>query len=234
MKAGVIGLLPHSPPAGRGGEGRVGARRFSLIQISQDRTTPTPALSQLGGFPFSFARVALFALLLCGCAETNDRSTTPEPAGFWTGPMGGPVPATITGGMVIDTAGLVVLMAEKDPVLVDVGPMPHKPDNIPMEAWVPPPHRTIPGSIWLPGVGAGELAPRLDAWFRAWLLSLTGGDRSKPLVIFCHPNCWGSWNAAKRAIVYGYTAVHWYEEGIEGWQDAGQPTMLVHPELPSG
>jgi PQQ-dependent catabolism-associated CXXCW motif protein len=146
--------------------------------------------------------------------------------------MGGSVPASIAGGEVIDSAGLIALIGEENPVLIDVGPQPHKPDDIAAEQWNPPPHRTIPGSVWLPGVGAGELAPKIDAWYRTRLDALTGGDDVKPLVIFCHPDCWGSWNAAKRAILYGYRAVHWYEEGIEGWQDAGQPTQAVQPELP--
>jgi PQQ-dependent catabolism-associated CXXCW motif protein len=146
--------------------------------------------------------------------------------------MGGPVPATITGGTVITTDELAALIAERDPVLVDVGPMPHKPDNVAAEDWVPPPHRTIPGSVWLPGVGAGELSPALEVWYSAWLIKLTGGSPAKPLVVFCHPDCWGSWNAAKRAIRYGYENVHWYEEGIEGWQEAGHETQVVQPQVP--
>lgn len=173
------------------------------------------------------------ALLLSACAApAPDRATAPEPAGFWTGPMGGPVPATIAGGTVVDTAALADLIAERDPVLVDVGPMPHKPDNIAADAWVPPPHRTLPGSTWLPGAGAGDLPPERDVWYRSWLQVLTGGNSTRPLVIFCHPDCWGSWNAAKRAILYGYSNVHWYEEGIEGWQDSGRETQAVQPELP--
>jgi PQQ-dependent catabolism-associated CXXCW motif protein len=146
--------------------------------------------------------------------------------------MGGAVPATIEGGTVVDSAKLAALIAERHPVLVDVGPTPRKPDNVSAEAWVPPPHRTIPGAVWLPGVGAGELAPNAEAWYRARLGALTGGDLSKPVVVFCHPNCWGSWNAAKRAILYGYTDVHWYEEGIEGWQEAGHETHAVQPQVP--
>ena len=86
--------------------------------------------------------------------------------------------------------------------------------------------------MWLPGAGAGELSPPLDAWYRGWLSKLTGGNQAKPLVVFCHPDCWGSWNAARRAILYGYTDVQWYEEGIEGWQDAGHETQAVQPEPP--
>lgn len=177
-------------------------------------------------------RACLLALLLCACTAAPDRETAPEPDGFWTGPMGGPVPAGIEDGTVIGTAELARMIAAEGPVLVDVGPMPRKPDNVAAEAWTPPPHRTIPGSAWLPGTGAGELTPPLDAWYRERLRTLTGGDRSKALVVFCHPDCWASWNAAKRAIRYGYTDVHWYEEGIEGWQDAGHETEAVLPQLP--
>jgi len=172
------------------------------------------------------------AVLLSACAMAPDRETAPEPDGFWTGPMGGPVPASIEGGTVVDTSELAALIAAQRPVLVDVGPMPHKPDDIAAEAWVPPPHRTLPGSVWLPGAGAGEFSPALDAWYRGWLMKLTGGDQAKPLVVFCHPDCWASWNAARRAVLYGYTAVHWYEEGIEGWQDSGRETQAVQPEPP--
>jgi PQQ-dependent catabolism-associated CXXCW motif protein len=180
----------------------------------------------------SGAKAALLALLLSACVETGDPASVPEPAGFWTGPMGGAVPATITGGTVINSAELAALIAAEQPVLVDVSPLPRKPDNIAAEAWNPPPHRTIPGSVWLPGVGNGEVAPAIDDWYRARLKALSGGDQAKPIVVFCHPDCWGSWNAAKRAILYGYSSVHWYEEGIEGWQDAGHATEVVEAETP--
>jgi rhodanese-related sulfurtransferase len=32
-----------------------------------------------------------------------------------------------------------------------------------------------------------------------------------------------SWNAAKRALSYGYTNVAWYPEGTDGWQRANLP-----------
>jgi PQQ-dependent catabolism-associated CXXCW motif protein len=173
----------------------------------------------------------LLASLLC-IARAEAADPVPEPDGFWTGPMQGAVPATVAGGALIETAELATLIATEMPVMVDVSPLPHKPDNVAAEAWVPPPHRTIPFSVWLPGVGGGEIPARVDGWYRAWLKALTDGDRSRPIVIFCHPNCWGSWNAAKRAIQYGYTSVHWYEQGIEGWQDAGHETDVAQPESP--
>jgi len=183
------------------------------------------------GFLFGFAKAALLVLAL-GVPPAAAQQSVPEPAGFWTGPMQGAVPATIAGGTVIRSAELAALIAQGKPVLVDVGPPPRKPDNVAAEAWSPPPHRTIPGAVWLPGVGKGEIEPAVDEWYRARLQELTGGDQGRAMVIFCHPDCWGSWNAAKRAILYGYSSVHWYEEGIEGWQDAGQPTEVATPEAP--
>ena len=218
-------LLFFTPPTW----GRVGWGKPRLAAGQSSLASPTPALPQVGGGRFLFG-FAIVALLLSACAQTQH--TVPEPAGFWTGPMGGAVPATISGGTVVDTAELAALIAAQQPVLVDVGPMPHKPDNIAADQWTPPPHRTIPGSAWLPGVGAGALAVPADAWYRARLEQLTGGDLGKPLVVFCHPDCWGSWNAAKRAILYGYTDVHWYEEGIEGWQESGHETHVAQPQVP--
>ena len=36
------------------------------------------------------------------------------------------------------------------------------------------------------------------------------GDKDKPIVTFCHPERWGSWNTAKRLTQLGYTHVYWY------------------------
>ena len=33
------------------------------------------------------------------------------------------------------------------------------------------------------------------------------GDKAKAVVTFCRPDCWGSWNAGKRLVRAGYTAV---------------------------
>ena len=59
---------------------------------------------------------------------------------------------------------------------------------------------------------------------------LTGDDRGRPIVFFCEPDCWMSWNAALRAVGYGYAAVHYYPEGAGGWASAGLPLEPVQPE----
>ena len=51
-------------------------------------------------------------------------------------------------------------------------------------------------------------------------------------MLYCHPQCWASWNAAKRAISYGYRKVYWYPDGIEGWEKAGLPTASAVAILP--
>lgn len=185
-------------------------------------------------------RIALLAVAL-GTAwlalgvrgHADETENVPEPPGFWTGEMRGPVPATIAGGSVIEIEELAALVESGAAVLVDVGPPPRRPDDLPAESvWLPPPHRSLPGAVWLPGVGGDEIDDAHDDWFRARLAAFTGGDPARPVVLFCHPNCWASWNAARRAILYGYSQVYWYPGGIEGWQDSDRPTAAVEAEAP--
>ena len=61
----------------------------------------------------------------------------------------------------------------------------------------------------------------MEDYFRTRLALLTAAEPGKPLVFFCQRNCWMSWNAAKRAIEWGYKNVIWYPEGTDGWLDAG-------------
>ena len=72
-----------------------------------------------------------------------------------------------------------------------------------------------------------------DAYFRDNLERLTGGRRDRPLVFFCEPDCWMSWNAALRAVEYGYTAVRYYPDGAAGWANAGLKLTPLQP-VPGG
>jgi PQQ-dependent catabolism-associated CXXCW motif protein len=36
-------------------------------------------------------------------------------------------------------------------------------------------------------------------------------------------DCWMSWNAARRAVALGYSAVNWYPLGADGWANSGLP-----------
>jgi PQQ-dependent catabolism-associated CXXCW motif protein len=181
--------------------------------------------------------VLLLALLLLSpmlaAAAGRARAPAPQPRLYWTGPDHGSVPAAIAGGTVIHTAALASLLRNGGVLLVDVAKATRRPSGLPAGTiWMPPPHFDIPGSIWIPGAGEGAMPANLDAFFRARLKSLTGGDRNRKIVVYCHPQCWLSWNAAKRAISYGYRHVYWYPDGMEGWRKAGHPTAVARPEGP--
>jgi PQQ-dependent catabolism-associated CXXCW motif protein len=181
------------------------------------------------------ARLLLLSLVVAASisATAAGPEHVPEPSGYWQGPIHGPVPATIAGGTVLDTVTLAHLLAGGGVVLLDVAEAPHRPVGLPAgELWLPPPHRDIPGSVWIPDVGRGAISPHFAAWFRTRLAALTDGNRDRRIVVYCHPSCWMSWNAAKRAINDGYRAVFWYPGGVEDWETAGHPTAAAKPEEP--
>jgi PQQ-dependent catabolism-associated CXXCW motif protein len=157
----------------------------------------------------------------------------PEPPGFWTGPTNSPVPATIAGGKIINSARQLQSMLKRpETVIVDVSNAPRRPDNLASGApWLPVPHQAIPGSLWIPGAGLGEIPPAVDDFFRKQLAAATGDDASRRVILYCHKACWLSWNAAKRAISYGYHNVYWYRDGIEGWKAAHFPTVVIEPRV---
>jgi PQQ-dependent catabolism-associated CXXCW motif protein len=159
-------------------------------------------------------------------------STVAEPQHYWTGPINGPVPATLRGAAVIHLRGLLVLRKHGDVLLVDVSDAPRRPPNLaPGAPWLPLPHRAIPDSVWIPGAGLGEVARDVESVFQAQLASGTGNDKRHRVVIYCHERCWLSWNAARRAISYGYRRVYWYPDGVEGWSAARQPTAVIEPAV---
>lgn len=153
----------------------------------------------------------------------------PEPAGFYQGALHGYTPRTVSGGTVVDTEQLAKLIEARHPLLLDVAEKDRKPPSMDKDMIWLPSHRSIPGAVFLQGGGRGDgNGPYADA-FATRLAALTNGDKAKPIVTFCHPDCWGSWNAAKRLIGDGYTHVYWYPEGTEGWQ-AGHDTLVVKPD----
>jgi len=166
-------------------------------------------------------------------AHIADSSPVAEPPGYWTGPINSAVPATISGGKVIhDARALQALLKRPETVIVDVSNAPVRPENLATGApWLPLPHQAIPGSVWIPGVGLGEIPPAAGDFFRRQLAAATGNDPTRPIVIYCHQTCWLSWNAAKRVISYGYLNVYWFRDGIEGWKAAHLPTAVIEPRV---
>ena len=66
-------------------------------------------------------------------------------------------------------------------------------------------------------MGRGQLNSDLEQYFQRALEEVTDKRTSKGLMFYCRPDCWMSWNAAKRALEYGYENVYWFPEGISGW-----------------
>ncbi|MET0312887.1 MAG: rhodanese-like domain-containing protein [Hansschlegelia sp.] len=175
----------------------------------------------------SLLKAAALALaLLPSAALAGGPGSAPEPEGLWTGPLASYTPSTLKGAEVVETAAVADL-AEKGAVLLDVGPADRRPDTLPKTAIWLPQHRAIPGSVWMPGAGEGVLRPEQEKALKDRALALAGGDLAKPVVTYCKPDCWGSWNLGKRLVGWGFTNVRWYPAGVNGWQESDRPTVPV-------
>ncbi|MBA2124631.1 PQQ-dependent catabolism-associated CXXCW motif protein [Hyphomicrobium methylovorum] len=183
-------------------------------------------LAQAASVPPSFA-----ADIEPAAAPAGVRATVPEPADYRTDEYRGPVPQTLKGATVLSDAAAMKLWTAKSAVFIDVYPHPPKPPKLPAGTlWRETTHVSIDNAIWLPNVGYGVLSSTSDAYFRQHLEALTKGDKSRGLVFFCLRDCWMSWNAAKRALSYGYTNVNWYPDGTDGWQEIGGFVTELHAQ----
>jgi PQQ-dependent catabolism-associated CXXCW motif protein len=157
-------------------------------------------------------------------------ATVPEPEGFRLDNYNAPVPEALTGARTVDAAALAAAMAE-GAIAIDVISAPRRPASLPQDRpWLPVPRMHVAGSLWWPDVGRGVISPALDGWFRARLSAVTGGEQGKTIAFYCKTDCWMSWNAAKRAIGYGYRNVLWFPGGAEAWQAAGYRLDPATPE----
>lgn len=174
--------------------------------------------------------------LAAAAFRAEGASAVPEPEGYRLEDFRAPVPETLAGATVLDTEALHALLAASDEViLIDVLPAPRRPENLrPGALWLPRKRRNIPGSVWLPNTGYGILPVEEEAYLRDNLRRLTVGEPGRPLVFYCLAECWMSWNAAKRALSWGYANVYWYPEGTDGWADAGLPLQDAEPAPRAG
>jgi PQQ-dependent catabolism-associated CXXCW motif protein len=175
------------------------------------------------------ASVVLALIALSGMARAQ--SLVPEPEGYRTEDYRAPVPETLAGGRVLTTAEAESIWRAKSGIFIDVLPRPPKPPNLPAgTVWRDKPRLNIPGSIWLPDTGYGELAEATENYLRQGLSRASGGNHSGLIVMYCQADCWMSWNAAKRTISYGYSNVAWYPDGTDGWERANLPVVESQPE----
>lgn len=188
------------------------------------------AIALLGGLGL-LAMPALAQPVAAPSAPSAPTAAPPaEPEGYRLDAYRAPVPATLHGARVLDAAAAAELWRKGGVAFVDVLPRPPKPAGLPAGTlWRDQPHSTIPGAMWLPNVGFGALNAETESYFRAGLSAVTRGDVNAPLVIFCQRDCWMSWNAAKRALAYGYTDVSWFPTGVDGWGEAGLPLEAAQP-----
>jgi PQQ-dependent catabolism-associated CXXCW motif protein len=178
------------------------------------------------------APLTFFLLALAGApGYAQQRPPVEEPAGYRLENYRAPVPSTLKGAKVVDTGEAIAIWSQKAGVFVDTLPRPPRPAGLPKDVvWRDTPRSDIPGSVWLPDTGYGELAESTRAYFENGLSKAAKGDKTRLLVFYCLKDCWMSWNAAKRALEGGYANVAWYPEGTDGWAGAGQPLEPRDPQ----
>lgn len=132
--------------------------------------------------------------------------------------LGGPTPTSIPGGKVIATQQLAQLLQQQQGrvlLLHAYGGMQHLPGAIPV----------------VPASQGGSFDDQVQREFGQYLYQATGGDATRTLVFYCGGvQCWGSYNAALRAIRMGFRDVHWYRGGIEAWGQSGLPVLTAEAQ----
>ena len=145
-----------------------------------------------------------------------------------------PVPDDVPGAKRV-SAKQVREMAAKGALLIDVFGAPQSRYDELNGTWlVSEPRLSLPGAVWLPEVGRGSDVEAIQTYFQRNLDRLTGGDKARPIIIFCVADCWMSWNAVQRVRGFGYTNVSWFAEGTDGWLDQGwtlEPVLPVPVEI---
>jgi adenylate cyclase len=123
----------------------------------------------------------------------------------------GLTPTTAPGAQTIRTGDLVSLLAERQPLVIDVLTY----------FW----GRSIPGAVGLKHAGAGgSFSGSGQDRLRGKMAELTGGDLSKPIVaVGWNSERFDGRNLAHRLVAMGYTNVYWYRGGREAWEVAGLP-----------
>ena len=180
------------------------------------------------------------AILLCLClipnagsAASSDEHKASRPelfhpkTGLRIGRFRGPTPDDVPKAKRISAAQV---RAMTKAVRLDVGPAASsRYDDLDGTWLVNRQHMSLPGATWLPEVGRGVLTPILRSYLERNLARLTAGKKTRPIVVFCIADCWMSWNAAQRIHAMGYTSIHWYAEGTDGWLDQGWKLAPVDP-----
>lgn len=177
-----------------------------------------------------FSYLGTFIFLLCSTVAHAEEYDVDATTGFRMERYRAPVPSSVPGAKTVDTAFIKQGMENQSLTLIDVYPPTGLgPDPLSGEWITPDVRESLPGAIWLPDVGRGFLEPELEDYFRRNLIDITANDVNSAIVFFCTSDCWQSWNASVRAHSWGYTNVHWYPTGSDGWREEGGDVSVVQP-----
>ena len=177
------------------------------------------------------APLASVSMLVLCCAIGGSAGAVEQPAGYRLQDYDARVPDGLDGAHSVTAAEVKRLQYERGAVVVDVIPAQRRANGLPdNQIWLPLAHKGVPGAIWLPDVGYGVLSETTENYFRRHLEAATRGNRDHPVVFYCRANCWMSWNAAKRALGYGYTSVHWFYDGVDGWLLEDYDFEILQPQ----
>lgn len=186
---------PQAPPA------RPTPAQQPMPQRPMQQPAPTSRLPEMA-MPIGLAN-----------GEAQDFGVAPTGELRASQQLHGPTPTSIPGGKVIATRQLSqLLQGGQGNVLL-------------LHAYGAPEH--LPGAQAAgPASQGGSFDDQVQREFGQYLRQATGGDTSRMLVVYCAgPQCWGSYNAALRAIRMGFRNVHWYRGGVEAWRQAGLPVQ---------
>lgn len=146
-----------------------------------------------------------------GKGEAQDFGVAPTRQLRASQQLHGPTPTSIPGGKVIGTQELAKLLQRGQG------------NHLLLHAYGGPQH--LPGAQAAgPASQGGSFDDQVQREFGQYLRQASGGDTSRMLVVYCAgPQCWGSYNAALRAIHLGFSNLYWYRGGLEAWGQAGLP-----------
>jgi PQQ-dependent catabolism-associated CXXCW motif protein len=149
-------------------------------------------------------------------AELQDFGVAPISQLRPTDRLHAPTPTTIPGGRVVSTQQLAQWLQAPEGrqgrvlLLHALLSREHLPNALPAA----------------PALQGGSFDDQVQQAFGDYLKKVTGDDRSRTLVTYCQGvQCWGSYNAALRALRLGYTNVYWYRGGLDAWKQAGLPVV---------
>ena len=180
-------------------------------------------------FNIYFLFIILFVPLFA-----SSQSDIAEPEGYKMDEYRSATPQSLNGATVVNAETAHQLFKNGDVQFIDVLPSPRRPKELAEDSvWLPQTRLNIPGSIWLADVGYGVLSDELDHYFLTNLQKLVESGNDK-ILFYCNVDCWMSYNAAKRALNYGFKHILWFPGGVDEWADHGFALTESKPVKISG